>query len=326
MIYIIIFLASFVLTFVVRKIAIKKSIIDIPNDRSSHTVPTPRGGGLAIVIAWFAGLVYFFINDEIDVNLFYALLSGIFLVVISFIDDIKSQTPKIRFTFQFISSALALYFLGGLNSFDLGFYSIENIYLLTPIAFVAILWFINLFNFLDGIDGYEASEVIMICMSLFCLFGDSITLILAIACFGFLLWNWQKAKIFMGDVGSTILGFNVAVLAIYYQNEHITSILNLMILSSVFWFDATLTLFRRWRNNEQLSVAHRKHAYQRIVQAGFSHQKTVLFSILLNIFAFVLVYLSIQFSNFIVVFLLVDVLALWCVVKYIDGKKPFDKN
>jgi len=326
MIYIVIVVLSFFLTLLVRKIAIKKSIIDIPNERSSHTVPTPRGGGLAIVIAWFAGLIYFFVNNKIDSSLFYALVSGVFLVLISFLDDIKSQTPRIRFTFQIISSVLALFFLGGLKSVNIGFLTIDCIYIFTPIALIGILWFINLFNFLDGIDGYEASEVIFICLSLFCLINDNIALILALACFGFLLWNWHKAKIFMGDVGSTLLGFNIAVFAIYYQNEGITSILNLMILSSVFWFDATLTLYRRWRNKEQLSVAHKKHAYQRIVQAGFSHQKTVIFSILLNVIGFVLVYLSLLYSKYVLVFLFIDIIVLWYIVKVIDKKKAFENN
>jgi Fuc2NAc and GlcNAc transferase len=323
MIFIIVFVLSSILTFLVRKIAIKKSIVDIPNERSSHTIPTPRGGGVAIVISWFIGISYLFYNKEIESNLFYALISGIFLVGVSFVDDIRSLSPKLRFFFQLLSSVLALCFLGGLRQLDAGCFVIENAYILTPIALVGILWFINLFNFLDGIDGYEASEIIFICLALFVLFGDNTALILVLACFGFLLWNWQKAKIFMGDVGSTLLGFNIAVFAIYYQNEGVVSVANIMILSSVFWFDATLTLYRRWRNKEQLSVAHKKHAYQRIVQAGFSHQKTVLCSVLLNLIGFVLVYLSLQYSKYVLAFLFADVLILWVVVKMIDKKKKF---
>ncbi len=321
--YFILILISLVLTYIVRVIAIKKSIMDIPNDRSSHSVPTPRGGGIAIVLTWFLGLSYFFYCDKIDAKLFYALLSGIFLVIISFIDDIKNLSPKLRMTFQIISTVLALYFLGGLQRVDFGFFVFENVYILTPIVFIAIIWFINLFNFLDGIDGHEASEVIFICIAIFLLFSYSVSLILAAACIGFLFMNWQKAKIFMGDVGSTLLGFNVAVLAIYLQNEEVTSIVNILILSSLFWFDATFTLFRRWRNKEKLSEAHKKHAYQRIVQSGFSHQKTVLYSIMINLVLFGLTYFSVMNNEFVLGYLLIGVIFLWLVVKLVDKRKAF---
>lgn len=323
MIYSIILALSFVLTILVRKIAIKKAIMDIPNDRSSHTVPTPRGGGLAIVLTWFIGITYLFYIKEIDTSLFYALISGIFLVGISFVDDIKSQSPKRRMFFQILSSLLALYFLGGLEKIDFGFFVFENVYILTPIALVAIVWFINLFNFLDGIDGYEASEVIFICVAMFILFSNSAALILAAACLGFLFLNWQKAKIFMGDVGSTLLGFNIIVFTIYFQNTETSSIFNMLILSSVFWFDATYTLVRRYIVKDKLSEAHRKHGYQRIVQSGFSHQKTVLFSILINIAGFVLVYFSVLNEKYVFIFFIIDVLFLFIVMRFVNKRKAF---
>jgi len=323
MIYSIILALSFVLTILVRKIAIKKAIMDIPNDRSSHTVPTPRGGGLAIVFTWFIGISYLFYMHEIDSSLFYALTSGIFLVGISFVDDIKSQSPKRRMFFQILSSLLALYFLGGLEKINFGFFVFENVYILTPIALVAIVWFINLFNFLDGIDGYEASEVIFICVAMFFLFSNNAALILAAACLGFLFLNWQKAKIFMGDVGSTLLGFNIIVFTIYFQNTETSSIFNMLILSSVFWFDATYTLVRRYIVKDKLSEAHNKHGYQRIVQSGFSHQKTVLFSILINIIGFALVYFSVLNEKYVLVFFTIDILFLFIVMRFVNKRKAF---
>ena len=323
MIYLVVLALSFVLTILVRKFAIKKAILDIPNERSSHSVPTPRGGGVAIAVTWFIGITYLFLKDEINPNLFYAFLSGIFLVGISFIDDIKSQSPKRRMFFQLLSSILALYFLGGMQKVDVGFFVFENVYLLTPLALVAMVWFINLFNFLDGIDGYEASEVIFICLALFFLFSSSAALVLAASCLGFLFLNWQKAKIFMGDVGSTLLGFNIIVFAIYFQNTETTSIFNLLILASVFWFDATYTLFRRWKVGDKLSEAHKKHAYQRIVQSGFSHQKTVLFSIAINLIGFGLVYLSILQPEFVLLFFGLDLFLLFLVMSFINKKKSF---
>ena len=277
--YIILFVLSFLLTMVFRKWAIQKSILDVPNERSSHTLPTPRGGGIAIVIVWFGGLTYFYLTKKVDPKLFFALLSGFPLAVTGLFDDMAGLKPGIRFIIQLICAILALYFLQGLDSiqfFNKGF-SLPIIFYL--LAIVAIVWSVNLFNFLDGIDGYITTEVVFIGLAVFLLTGDQVGLLLAVTLMGFLFWNWQKAKIFMGDVGSTLLGFSVAVIAISSHNSGTSSIPVWLILTSVFWFDATVTLFRRIRNKEQLSVAHRNHAYQRIVQAGFSHQKTVLYAL-----------------------------------------------
>jgi len=278
-----VFISSFILTFVIRYLALKRKIIDIPNERSSHTVPTPRGGGLAIAIAWYLAITYLFFNHEIEKSLYFALLSGLFLVGISLADDILTISAKIRFLFQTISAGLALFFLGGLQKINLGFVELEISFLASFFVWIAILWFVNLFNFLDGIDGYASSEAIFISLGIAFFTFDFIPAILATATLGFLIWNWQKAKIFMGDVGSTLLGFTIAIVSIYYQNVDKMPILIPIILSSVFWFDATITLMRRKINKEKLTQAHRKHAFQRITQAGWSHQKTVVFAQIINV-------------------------------------------
>jgi UDP-N-acetylmuramyl pentapeptide phosphotransferase/UDP-N-acetylglucosamine-1-phosphate transferase len=299
-------------------------IYDIPVERSSHTIPTPRGGGIALVISWYIGIIYEHLFwNSMPSNLFYSFLSGLIIVIIGLIDDIWSVNPKIKIIFQVIASLLALYFLGGLQKLDMGFLIFENKYILSLIALIGIVWAINLFNFSDGIDGYLGSEVAFISIAIGILYTNSMVLLLGSVTLGFLVWNWQKAKIFIGDVGSTLLGFNVAIFAIYYQNSNKTSILIWIMLSSVFWFDATLTLFRRFRNKENLSVAHRKHAYQRITQAGFSHQKTVIYSILINIIIFFFAWLSIEFSEYILGFLLMVILMLYFITKKIDMKMPF---
>jgi len=322
--YGLIFIISFSLTYFVRKWAIHKSILDVPNERSSHSIPTPRVGGIAIAIAWFIGLLYFHFSNEIDKQLFLALLSGMPLAIIGILDDILNLKPGLRFLIQLFSAGLALFFLSGLQILDFGLFSIESQWLLIPIGLIAIIWAVNLFNFLDGIDGYISTEVIFICIAYFVIFRENITLILALAVLGFLIWNWPKAKIFMGDVGSTLLGFTIAILAIYYQNETEISIIVSLILTSVFWFDATITLLRRIKNKEKLNEAHRKHAYQRIVQAGFSHQKTVIWALALNIVGFGLAWLAIRFENWNWLFLVIDLFLLLFVLRYIDKKKTFE--
>ena len=313
---------SFVLTYFVRHFA----ILDIPNDRSSHTIPIPRGGGLAVAISWFIGLTYFFICVKIESVLFYALLSGLPLTLIGFADDVFNLKPFVRFLVQFICAAIALFILGGLKTLSFGLWTMDYLLLLTPLAFIAIIWSINLFNFLDGIDGYIGSEIVFIGLAAFVLTGDEIGLLLAAATLGFLLWNWPKAKIFMGDVGSTLLGFTVAVMAIYHQNNGISSLWVWLILTSVFWFDATVTLFRRFINKEKLSEAHRKHAYQRAVQSGFSHQQVTVSSILINLVGFGFAWLAHNFGDYAILFLALNILLLFAVLKFIDKRKPFEYN
>ncbi len=322
LILIIVFFIALITTFLYRKIAIKKSIIDTPNERSSHTVPTPRGGGVAIVTAWFTGLSYLFIKEQIEQELFFALISGIILVITSLLDDIYTLKPNIRFGAQFLSAGLALYFINGFQSLNLGILRIENIWLLTLFAFIGIIWFINLFNFLDGIDGYASMETIFLSLSMFYFTNANLFLILAFATFGFIIWNWQPAKIFMGDVGSTLLGFNLIILALYYQNIEKTPLIVFIILSSVFWVDATLTLYRRWKKNEKLTQAHKKHAYQRIVRYGFSHQKTTIYALIINILLFGIALIS-EYSHLFPAYLLAAIIITYFFIRLIDKQYPF---
>ena len=323
--YLTLFILSFITTYIVREIAIRLNIYDIPVDRSSHTVPTPRGGGIALVVCWYAGIIYEHIFwTSMPTYLFHAFLSGLLIVAIGLADDVWRINPKIKFIFQFTAALLALYFLGGLQKADLGFTIIKNRYILSALALVGIIWATNLFNFLDGIDGYLGSEVVFISVAVSLLCSNSVVLMLGAVTLGFLIWNWQKAKVFMGDVGSTLLGFNIAVFAIYYQNMDKTSILIWIILSSLFWFDATLTLVRRFRNREKLSEAHKKHAYQRITQAGFSHQKTVLISIIINVIIFLFAWLSMQYPIFMTAFLVFVIIILYLIIKRIDIVIPFN--
>ncbi len=323
--YLIIFLTSFILTYTVKWVAQKKMLIDIPNERSSHDTPTPRGGGMAIAITWFLGITYLYFLNQINANLYYALLSGILISGVSFLDDIYTLKSFPRILVQSISTLIALYFIGGLKVIDFGFFSTENIILLNVVAFIGIIWFTNLFNFIDGIDGYSSTGAIVIALTLFFFVKDTLLLVLALSVLGFLPWNWQKAKIFMGDIGSTLLGFTIAVLIINYNNTEQFSIINGLIITSLFWFDATVTLISRFLNKEKLNQAHRKHAYQRIVQAGFSHQKTVLLAIFINLLLFCFVFLSHQFKTYTSSFLLIVLLLLFLLYKLIGLKTPFHK-
>lgn len=314
---------SFCLTYITRKVAIKKSMLDLPNERSSHTIPTPRGGGIAIALTWFLSISILYYYSQIDKSLFLALFTGLLLSVISLLDDIYTLKNKPRLLVQAIVSGSGLYFIGGFNSIDLGFIVFSNSYVLNSVAFFTIIWFINLFNFIDGIDGYASSESIFVIASLYFFTGESFLLFLIMALVGFLPWNWDKAKIFMGDVGSTLLGYTIVIILFYYHKMHMVSLFEGLILTSLFWFDATYTLIRRFLNKENIGQAHRKHAYQRLVQAGFSHQKTVLFGMSINLFLLLLVILIQQTVISTVVGSVVSLIFLFVIVFFVNKKRAF---
>ena len=320
MIYLSLFILSFGLTYFIKEHAIKNSLVAEVTERSSHSVPTPHGGGIAIAIIWFIGLSYLFFIDKIDTSLYYALMAGTIISVVSYFDDLFELSAKVRLITQTLVAVLGLYFLGGFEKFDLFFFSIDNPIITNIFAFLMIVWFINLYNFLDGIDGYAGGEAVFLGAVGFLLFGGDHFLVLIAAVMGFLVWNWHKAKIFMGDVGSTLLGYTVAVFTIYYANQEATDFWTWIILFGLFWFDATFTLIMRYQNGEKLSQAHKKHAYQRLNQSGWGHDKVVLFSILINLILFGLIYLIP--NKLIAFFLSLDV--LYGVIKFVDSKKSFN--
>ena len=321
-VYILLFILSFGLTYLAKNYAIKKSLVDIPNDRSSHTVPTPHGGGVAIALTWFAGLIYLYATDQIETDLFYALMTGVIIALVSYLDDLYGLKPKTRFLVQLFTALVGLYFLGGLNILDFGLFTIENPIINNVIATIAIIWFINLYNFLDGIDGYAGNEAVFLGVAGYLFFNDPLFLVLIVSVLGFLIWNWHKAKIFMGDVGSTLLGYTVAIFAIYYQNEG-TSILVWLILFGLFWFDATLTLYRRYRNKEQLSQAHKKHAFQRLTQSGWSHSRVVIYATYANIVLFIFALLDIIYPSLGLAWFGASALFLYWAMRYVDKQKAF---
>ncbi|MFY9090197.1 MraY family glycosyltransferase [Arcobacter aquimarinus] len=320
MIYIILLLISFLLTYFIKNYMIKKSFVASVNERSSHTVPTPHGGGIALAITWFIGLIYLYFIGEISSNLFYALLFGAVISIVSFFDDIYELSPKLRLMVQALVAVGGLYFLGGFDTLSFGIFDISNPIFTNIFAFFMIIWFINLYNFLDGINGYAGSQAVFLALAGFVLFSGNHFLVLAVAVLGFLYWNWNKAKIFMGDVGSTLLGYNIAIFTIYYANQEAINFWIWIILFGVYWFDATLTLIRRKLNKEKLSQAHKKHAYQRLTQSGWSHYKVTNYSIGLNLILFSIVYFV---SNIFVAFILA-LIVLVLSMKFVDNKKAFE--
>jgi len=290
------------------------------NERSSHSVPTPHGGGIALSLTWFVGLFYLYFTHQIDPTLFYALLVGSAISVVSFFDDIYELSPKLRLLVQSGVAVFAIYILGGLDSLEFGLFSVENPIVTNLFAFFLIVWFINLTNFIDGINGYVGSEFVFLSLAGLILFGGGHFLVLAVSVLGFLFWNYNRAKIFMGDVGSTLLGYNIAIFTLYYANIESSNLWIWITLFALFWFDATLTLIRRKLNGEKLSQAHKKHAYQRLTQSGWSHFKVTNYSIGLNI----IILLAVFFIPNVALSFILCLALLYGAMKLVDLRKKFE--
>ncbi len=317
------FLTSFIFTFLIKNFALKRQLTDNPNERSSHTVPTPRLGGIAIIITWFIGLNILYFFQYVDIHLYYALMSGILIAFVSIVDDFSSLSVKIRLAIHFLAAAIAFYFLGGLRPFITYGITLDYPFIVNPIVVVGMVWFINLFNFMDGLDGFASIEAITIAFVIAYFSGTFIPLLLVASIAGFLFWNWPRASIFMGDAGSTQLGFILIVLGIYYHNTFWLSILNWIMIAAPFWFDATYTLYRRWSNGESIGQAHRKHAYQRLTKLGLSHLQVNGILTLINIFivGMLLIYRSHDYLK--IPLTVFTILVLYLLYKWLDKKVPF---
>lgn len=278
-------LLSTFLTGVIRKLAVTRGLLDVPNARSSHASPTPRGGGLAIAITVLAAVVLFGFSGLIQSGLTVALLvGGSSVAAIGLLDDHRHVAAGARLAVHFLAAGCCALALGFLPPLDFGVATWTPGLAGTLIAVVFVVWFLNLFNFMDGIDGIasvEAISVAAIAAGLLALSGGNpstvrLLLVLAAAVAGFLIWNWPPARIFMGDVGSGFLGFALAAIAWSTMAAHELSSWVWLILVGTFFADATVTLARRWRRGEQLHLAHRSHAYQRLTRRFGSHQVVTL--------------------------------------------------
>ncbi|MDO8502309.1 MAG: glycosyltransferase family 4 protein [Gemmatimonadaceae bacterium] len=266
-------------------------LLDIPNERSSHSSPTPRGGGLAIAVTALGGIIIAAMLGWIDWNLAIALSGGgAMIATVGWVDDHRDLPALTRFAVQFLSAGWAMYWLGGFPSLSIGFASVNLGLFGTILGVIGIVWAINLYNFVDGIDGLAAGEAIstgviggMILMAMGQVGLATVSFLIAAASAGFLPFNWAPAKLFMGDVGSGMLGYLFAVLAVASENAGAVPLLIWVLLLGAFVFDATVTLCRRIAHGERWYHAHHSHAYQRMVQAGRSHAQVSTTILIINL-------------------------------------------
>jgi len=272
---------AFLLTGILRQYAFAHGLLDIPNDRSSHKTPTPRGGGIGIVAAFLAGLVLFAAIGIVDLATSVSLGgAGLVVAIVGFVDDHGSIRARWRLLAHFSAAAWALAWLGGFPPVrflgmpaDLGWFG-------HILALVYLVWMLNLYNFMDGIDGIAGLEALSVGLGATVIYSFrglagqdwALPALLALAAGGFLIWNFPPAKIFMGDAGSGFLGLLLGLMSIQAAWNGSGLFWSWVILLGVFVVDATVTLMRRLLRGEKLYEAHRSHAYQHAAQRFGSHQ------------------------------------------------------
>jgi Fuc2NAc and GlcNAc transferase len=275
-----------------RSVSVRKGALDVPNARSSHVLPTPRGGGLAIVVTSLLASSVLAVTGHLDLRLYYALVGGGSAVaVVGHLDDCGRIGIAGRFVVHIAAALWATLWLGGLTDLHFGSGVVHLGYGGTVLSVVGIVWALNLFNFMDGIDGIAASQAIFMsaagaALAMVAGLSNStpaVGLVLASASVGFLAWNWPPARIFMGDVGSGYLGFALAVTALASIHESAVMLPVWLILASVFVLDSTLTLLRRLARHERVYEAHRSHAYQWQARRWNSHVRVTVTCWLINL-------------------------------------------
>ncbi len=282
---------SFIATLCWLLIARNRLWLDQPNHRSSHCRPTPTSGGIGFVIT-FAGFVLFLFSWRlINLNDLLLLSSATLLAVTGFVDDLKSLSIRARLIAQVAACAFVVITLDGDPVFTLSETLQVGGVLAKILILAGLLWLVNLYNFMDGIDGLAAAEAIFFSLSfsLFTFVGGNhqvsiIALGLASSLCGFLYFNLPPAKIFMGDLGSNYLGFVLGVIGVLGIVSEAVNVWTILVLLSVFIIDSTTTLIARMRAGLVWYHGHNSHAYQYAARKWKSHGKVVALVCVINIF------------------------------------------
>jgi Fuc2NAc and GlcNAc transferase len=267
--------------------------MDIPNERSSHITPTPRGGGIAFVATSLIGFLLLLLNNALNGTELLALCcAGSIVAIAGHLDDRqKISGATVRLVLHAISAVILIVGVGIPSELALFDRTVNTGIVGSILGVVYLVWLLNLFNFMDGTDGIAASEAIFVALAgaflSYHVLADAshsaAAVILAASTFGFILYNWSPAKIFMGDVGSGFLGIVIGGLSLIAANQDPELLWVWIILLAVFVSDATVTLIRRLLRKQKPHVAHRSHAYQHLAIRLNSHAKVALLVLAVNI-------------------------------------------
>lgn len=292
LVFVAVLVASLLSTWVLRRYALSRSLMDIPNSRSSHSVPTPRGGGVAIVLTYLAALVFVAFAGWVSWSVTWPLLgAGGLIAVVGFLDDHGHIAARWRLLAHFGGAIWALSWMGGLPTISLAGIELELGWLGHVLAALYLVWMLNLYNFMDGIDGIASVEAVCACLGaclVYWLTGHEnlmlTPMLLVVAVIGFLYWNFPPARIFMGDAGSGFLGIVIGVLSLQAAWVAPQMLWVWLILLGVFIVDATFTLGRRLMRGDKVYEAHRSHAYQYASRKMGRHLPVTLGVAAINVF------------------------------------------
>ena len=301
------FLLSFLGIYLLKKYALQLNLVAIPNERSLHNKVIPRGGGVIIAIIFLAFNLVFYISGQMKTAEFLALFGGgLIMSVTSFLDDILELKASIRFLIQFLAVGWGLYWVGGIPSIAF-FEGLSGLYVIANgIAVVLLVWFINAFNFMDGIDGMATSGATFFSLSVGGYFlwqgiepYGSLLIILAACSLAFLYFNWPPAKMFLGDSGSTFFGYFFGVILIITVKNSSLSIWTWLIILAYFITDTTTTTFLRLCLVKRWYLPHRSHAYQNLARVLDNHKFVTSLITGINVFYLLpLAYLSIEYQQY----------------------------
>jgi len=270
----VVFFSSLALIKAYKKLADTLGLLDIPNDRSSHKKPIPLGAGVTFALCFAPAAFYLRWTGYLSSDSFYLLgLGALFCTILGFIDDLKPLTAKLRLIAQTSVACISMLFLTNMLQipFEVRFlpFNVPIISFIFGVLF--IIWMINLFNFMDGLDGLLGSQAFLygIASYFLCLFSGNhslgaVYLLFSALTLPFLIFNWRPAKIFMGDAGAYFFGFSYAFLSLVGKIEYDQSLVAQVVLMSVLIADATFTLFFRIVKTKGCFGAHRNHCFQLI--------------------------------------------------------------
>ena len=303
LLFIVLTLLSYLGVWIIRRYAEKRQLLDHPNERSSHSMPTPRGGGLAIVLL-VTGTALWAVRAWVELgrdqaslsrNLVY-IVCGIVIAFLGWRDDTHSLSPRVRFAVQGLVAAASIWGLGYFSSVTIPLFGVLQLGVVGMV--VTFLWIIgltNAYNFMDGIDGMAGGVAFAAGLGWALLTSNIdylansfvfwIALAIAASSLGFLVHNWHPAKIFMGDVASTFLGYSFAVMPLLASDKEGDALMLGTLLLWTFIMDAGVTFIRRALKREDVFAAHRTHLYQRLVIGGYTHPQVSIMYIVLTLVA-----------------------------------------
>ena len=297
LIFILLTTLSYLGVYLIRRYAEERQILDRPNERSSHVMPTPRGGGLAIVVLVLAAGLWSANDAGWSRSLVY-LICGLVIAWLGWRDDVSSLSLRVRFAVQGLVAAVSIYGLGYFKAVTIPLFGELQLGVVgVIITFLWIIGLTNAYNFMDGIDGIAGGVAfasglgwMLLASNAHSPFAFWIALAIAASSLGFLGHNWSPAKIFMGDVASTFLGYTFAVLPLISSDQSGDALMLGTLLMWTFIMDAGFTFIRRALNRENVFAAHRTHLYQRLVTGGYSHAAVSTLYIFLTLLAALLAY------------------------------------